>query len=30
MEDDRFKLFLEGVLRFKDWEEERLNAVYPF
>ena len=26
MEDERFKVFLEGLLRYREWEEERMNT----
>lgn len=30
MEDERFKIFLEGLVRYREWEEERMNTVYQF
>mmetsp|Transcript_22786 Transcript_22786/g.22005 ORF Transcript_22786/g.22005 Transcript_22786/m.22005 type:complete len:100 (+) Transcript_22786:180-479(+) len=30
MEDERSKLLLEGILRFKEWEEERISNAYQF
>lgn len=28
MEDERCKIFLEGLIRYREWEEERMNTVY--
>ena len=30
MEDERCKIFLEGLIRYREWEEERMNTVYQF
>ena len=30
VEDERFKVFLEGLIRYREWEEERMNTVYQF
>jgi len=30
MEDERFKVVLEGLIRYREWEEERMNTVYQF
>jgi hypothetical protein len=30
IEDERFKVFLEGLIRYREWEEERMNTVYQF
>lgn len=28
MEDERCKIMLEGLVRYREWEEERMNTVY--
>ena len=28
IEDERYKQYLEGILRFKEWEEERITSAY--
>ena len=28
VEDERFRVFLEGLIRYREWEEERMNTVY--
>lgn len=30
MEEERVKVFLEGLLRFRDWEEDRISNTYQF
>jgi hypothetical protein len=30
MEDERFKIFLEGLIRYREFEEERMNTGYQY
>jgi len=30
MEEERWRILLESILRYRDLEEEKMNAIYSF
>jgi len=30
MEDERFKIFLEVLLRYREWEDDKIHALYAY